>query len=261
MNDILFDLERGWKNIWKLDAIWLFSLISSSYSLVLFIQNQFTSDLMKFIYCIINLIYLILFVFCHLGIYYSAYCLSIYRKANIKDVLIALKKYTAELLGCSLLVIIIFTIFILVYIITINIFIPGLNNINKYAIVPFLFSIFTAFYYFIIYEIFSNDINHNNSIVEAWMIYRRNFRKLALLGIIMALISYIFQLLIAIVITLISSHLDQGSQNNINIINPSFYFQGNIIYQILFSTISIVFIPFSASVFVMAYHKYKDVQI
>ena len=84
---------------------------------------------------------------------------------------------------------------------------------------------------------------------------------MAMLGLILAIILKVYSAATGILTVLIQSGFDITSISKLNLFNPSASLNRNILFLLLNGIGLIIYIPFSASIFISAYLKYSDVKL
>ena len=104
MADVFLFLRQGWNDIWKQNIIWLFSALPILVQLFFTFRTQPIQDLSGLLISLVALPILItLSLVGFIGIPYLAYCFSIGTPANVQDTLSAVRKFSARVIGCSCL--------------------------------------------------------------------------------------------------------------------------------------------------------------
>ncbi len=191
MADIFWFLNHGWKNIWKQNNIWLFSVLA-------LLNNLFQIIIIKhelpfYIITATGVIPIILSFVGVIGVLYLAYCFSVGKPASIHETLTAARKFSGRVIGCSCLtLLILFPFLILFLVISINISSKHDQVSNSMTLLSLPLSVFVAVWYFSIFGFFANDWGVRRSVSGAWTLFVSHVKTLAMLGIISAIITRIY---------------------------------------------------------------------
>jgi hypothetical protein len=263
MSDALTFIILGWKNIWQQKAIWLFSSLPILSQLFPVFQSKLEpSSLLSLLDLVESFISIILWLASVTGVSYLAYCFSIGELATVSETISAIKKFSGRVFRFSCLgfLIIVPCLLFAITTSTRNPNFPANLSINLIlATLPL--SLFTAVWYFSIIEFFANDLGIWKSIKKAWILHTDHFKILASIGIIL---TGTFQIIIAVaggLAVLIQSGFDTTSLSNLNFINPYASLSHNILFLLLSAAIQIIWSPFIASVFTLAYLKFSSAKI
>jgi hypothetical protein len=256
MTDILLFIQNGWKNIWKLSIIWLFSALSIfNPSLILAQTTQSSNSFGSLLSLAGGFIYIILFLISFIGVPYIAYHFSLGRSVTIQETLLAIRKFSGRVIGCSCLTFLLISPIISLVVVISNSTQP-FRYFDNISFLFLLFSLFSAVWYFSLFEFFANNVGIRQSVKTAWVLFTAHFRILAALGIIMAIISKIYLIASAILTILIQSGLDIRSISNLNYVNPSASLSQNLLYTTISGVFGIIMNAFTPSAFVLAYFQY-----
>jgi len=263
MADVFLFIRDGWKIIWKQNTIWLFSALPILDQLFRAIQIKPEQNLSGSLLLLVEVfISTILSLISFIGVPYLAYCFSIDKAVTIQETLIAIRKFSGRVMGCSCLGFLILSpcIFLALAISIDNSTQPP--QLSNKAVLMFLpFSLFSAIFYFSLFGFFANDSGIRKSIKDAWALFTAHFRVLAILGIILVVVFNIYSAAAGISTVLIQSGFDITSLSKLDYINPFTSLSGNVLFVLIYGIGRIIFTVFSASVFVLAYLKYNGVKI
>jgi hypothetical protein len=262
MADVFLFLRQGWNDIWKQNIIWLFSALPILVQLFFTFRTQPIQDLSGLLISLVALPILItLSLVGFIGIPYLAYCFSIGTPANVQDTLSAVRKFSARVIGCSCLgLIILVPCLFLAFTISTNTSTQTLSTSNKFILMLFPLSIFSALWYFSFFGFFVNDSGVRKNLKSAWALFTAHFGVLAILGIILMIIFKIFSVAAGISTLLIQSGFDITSLSKLDYINPSMTLSRNILFILINGLGQTIFSVFGASVFALAYLKYSGVK-
>ncbi len=262
MADIFIFIQQGWKNIWKQNVIWLFSALTLSNLLPRVAPNMRASNLLlSFLSLTEAIISLILFYVGYIGVSYPAYCFSIGKSVTIRETLFAIKKFYGRVIGCSCLILLIFSPFLCLAAVIIKKSTDPAPILNNVILATLAFSSFSAIWEFTMFGFFANDLGIRQSLCEAWALFTNHFGVLAILGVVLPLIFRIYYAASGILTVTIQSGFDVTSLSKLNYIIPSTSLSNNILFLLISTIGTIIFSPFSASVFTLAYLKYSEVKI
>lgn len=263
MANIISFMQNGWKNIWRQNTIWLFSAlpIFDPIFRAVQIKHELNPPWLLF-YLVESFISIILIYVSLIGVPYLAYCFATGKSVTIRETLIAIRKFSGRVIGCSCLGLLLLSPCIfLAYAISTNNSTQPLQISNTATIFFFAASLFSAFFSFCIFGFFANDSSIRKSVGHAWDLFTSNFSVLATLGLIMMIISRMYVVMSGILTVLIQSGFDISSFRNLNYINPYLSLSKNIVYVLLSMIGQIIFTALNASVFALAYLKYSQVKI
>ena len=263
MADVFLFIRHSWKNIWKQKTIWLFS------SFYLFGQFSYFFRYKKewglfvsFIFLALNILFLVLFFISDIGVPYLAYCFLIGKSVTIQETLFAVRKFLGRVLGCSCLGLLLLSpLMFWILAVSINSSTHTIEFSDKTMIPLLLGSTFAALPQFTMVVFFENDWGIRKSIEKAWNLFISHFGVLAMLGLILAIILKVYSAATGILTVLIQSGFDITSISKLNLFNPSASLNRNILFLLLNGIGLIIYIPFSASIFISAYLKYSDVKL
>jgi hypothetical protein len=260
MADVFLFLQQGWKNIWKQNNIWLFSVLALSNNYFPIIQIKY--ELQIYITTAIGVVTTILSFVGFIGVPYLAFCFSVGKPVTIHETLTAVRKFSWRVIGCSCLTFLILSPFFCLFLIF------SINNISKYhqlsnnaILLSLPLSAFSAMWDFSLVGFFKNDWGVRQTVSGAWTLFLDHAKTLAILGIILTIIFRIYSTVSGILTVLIQSGFTIASLNGLNYINPSSSLIRNILYLLISNIGSIIFFPLSASVFTLAYLKYSGVKM
>jgi hypothetical protein len=260
MADIFWFLQHGWKNIWKQNNIWLFSVLALLNHLFHIILIKYESTF--YITTAVGVITIILSFVGVSGVPYLAYCFSVGKPASIHETLTAVRKFSGRAIGCSCLTLLILSPFLLLFlVISINISSKYDQISNSMALLSLPLSVFVAMWYFSMFGFFANDWGIRRSISGAWTLFVSHVKTLAMLGVISAIIIRIYIAVSIMLTVLIQSGFTITSLNKLNYISPSSSLSSNILFLLISYIGSIIYFPFSTSFFILAYLKYSGVKM
>jgi len=257
MKDIVFFITQGWKNIWRQRTIWLFSVISLFLSLGSLIKIEYKLNLFWLIFSLLELtVILVLSIVSSIGIPYLAYCFSIGNIVTFLETLSATRNFFWRFVGSSILVFLVVSPFIC------WVLISSINNStfpqfsDKALLLLFPLSLFSAMWDFTIFGFFAYDLNIRQSFKKAWILFFNHFSHLVVLGFARAIIIRIYLAVSVLFAVFIQSGFDLPTLSKLNLINPAVTLDNNILFILLSGIFTTIFLPFSASVFALAYLKY-----
>jgi hypothetical protein len=263
VSDVALFLQRGWKNIWKQDTIFFFSALPLLDQLFrLFITETDLKASMPLVDWIASVLSMLLFFIGFVGVSYTAFCSSIDQSVTISDVLVAVKKFSGRILGCSCLVLLVISpcMFLALALFRTESTQP-LQSSSSSILLVMLLSLFAALTEFTMFGFFSNDWGLRKSLTEAWALFNEHFGTLATLGIITAVIFRMSSSLAGVLTALIQSGFDITIFSKFNLINPSVDFSQNLLFVVLSGIGQIVLSPLNSSVFAVAYRKYREINL
>lgn len=263
MGNVFLFIRHGWKNIWRQKTIWLFSMMPLLTQLInIFLVKRPTDRLTAFLFLIINSIFIILSYISYIGVPYLAYSFLIGKSVSTQETLFAVKKFSGRVLGCSCLGLLLLSpLMFWILAVSINSSTHTIGFSNKTMIPLLLVSIFAALPQFTMVVFFENDWGIRKSIEKAWNLFISHFGVLAILGLILAIILKVYSAATGILTVLIQSGFDITSISKLNLFIPSASLNTNLLFLLLNGIGLIIYIPFSASIFISAYLKYSDVKL
>lgn len=262
MTDVFLFLGQGWNNIWQQNAIWLFGALPILYQLFRAFQIEPGQNLSGLLLSLVEvLISIILSLVSFIGVPYLAYCFSIGKPATFQETLSAIRKFSARVIGCSCIVfLLLIPCLFLAFTISTNTSTQQLEIPNKFTLILFPLSIFSAMVDFSFFGFFANDSGIRKNLKDAWTLFTADFGVLAILGIILVIIFHIFSIVAGISTLLIQSGFDLTSLSKLDYINPSMSLSKNILFVLINGLGQTIFTVFGASVFALAYLKYRGVK-
>jgi hypothetical protein len=259
MKDVFLFIENGWKIIWKQKLIWLFSAIPLFNQLFLSFQGKQESNLLgAFLSLTVVFIYGTLSFISLIGVPYIAYNFSVEKPVTILETLLAVKKFSWRVIGCSCLgFILISPFFLLVLANSINNATLTLQNTDKAILLSLPLSFSSPLWYFSMFGFFANDRSIWQSAKNAWALFTAHFSILAALGMGMAIIYRIYFTVSGIILVLIQSGFDTTSLATLNYLNPAASLTKNFWFMLFNGIGGVIFTPFTTFVFALAYLKYS----
>ncbi len=263
MADMFLFIQYGWKNIWKRYTIWLFSALPIFDQLFRAIQFKHEENwLWPFLYLTEETISIILIFICYIGVPYLVYCYSIRKPVTIHETLITVMKFSGRVIGLFFLSLLLFSPFFLLVVFISLKYSPQSPHIPNSLVIAFdMLSAFAALWQFSIAGFFINDWGIWQSIKEAWALFKNHFGILAMLGIILAVLLRSYNIASGIFTVLIQSGFNITSLSKLNYINPNTNLSNNLLFVLISGIGQIAYIPFSASVFILAYLKYSNAKV
>jgi len=262
MSEIFALMHLAWKSMWKQKNIWLFSALPVAAQL--FPSNRLGPDssFLQIIFILLNILVLILFWLAGtIGVPYLSYRFTIGKPATIRETLVAIRRFSGRVLKLSCFsVIALIPCLFSVWVISAQNSRPLINFSNNLVLAALPISIFTAFWDFSIVGFFVGDLKIRESIKNAWALYAKHFSFLAMTGIILAIVFSVLRVAAAILTLLIQSRFNTASLQELNIINPHTALSDNLLFQLINGGIQIIWIPFSISVFILAFVKYSNIK-
>ena len=262
MADVFLFMRQGWNNIWKQKIIWLFGALPIFHQLFLAFQIEPGQNLSGSLFSLVEvLISIILSLVSVIGVPYLAYCFSIGKSANVQEAISAVRKFSARVIGCSCLgLIILVPCLFLAFTFSTNTSTQTISTSNKFTLILFPLSIFGALFDFSFFGFFANDSGIRKNLKDAWALFTAHFSVLAILGILLVIIFQIFSVAVGISTLLIQSGFDITSLNKLDYINPSMTLSRNILFVLINGLGQTIFSVFGASVFALAYLTYSGVK-
>src|SRR5688572_14346562 len=262
MTDVFLFIRQGWNNIWKQNAIWLFGALPILDQLFRTFQIEPGQNLSVLLLSLIeNLISIILSLVSFIGVSYLAYCFSIGKSSTIQETLFAIRKFSGRVIGCSCLGFLILSPCLLLMLgISIDNTTQPPDISNKFILMIFPLSIFSAIWEFSFFGFFANNSGIRKSLKAAWELFTAHFGVLAMLGIILGIMFRIFSAAAGILTLLIQSGFDITSLSKLDYLNPFMSLSRNLLFVLISGLGQTIFSVFGASVFALAYLKYRGVK-
>ena len=261
MSDILFLLQRGWKNIWKEKGLWVFSaliLIGPLVRLIMPIQKS--ADLIS---SFINLATSALTFISYAGATFVAYCIVVRKAVIIKEAFQVATKSFWRVIGSSFL----FLLFIaapflcLVFMLSFKQYRQSSDFAHSFFFASILLSFLTAMWYFSLTEIVMRNSGIVMSLKSAWGIFKDHFAVLAVIGILITFLWHIANMIVGITTILIQYNFDFIVLGKLDFISPHLSFPNNRWYGLGSGIAQTIWLAYSTSIFVLAYLKYSGVKI
>jgi hypothetical protein len=255
-------LQRGWQNLWKNKVLWLFSsftLLSSMINLVL--RNQINADLEYFpLYLAVTPVTLYFTYLGCAGVSFVAYHSAVGNLVNFSHAFQTSKKLFWRVVAFSLLPFLVLAPCACVLVFAFSSWeTQRIENISKiFFLTSFPFSIISAMGYFPITETIANSSKFGKSLRTAWTVFTANFVHLAIIGLLLTGAVYLINLVISIVMMLVQSGFDMSALSKLNFFNPALSFLDNRIYSLIFVIPHLVWLPYYASIFTVAYLEYSS---
>jgi hypothetical protein len=260
MADVFLFIQNGWKNIWKQRTIWLFSILPVVLGQIIsFFPIKPEAKLLWALLSLITVfIYFVLSFISFIGVPYLAYSFSVGKSVTIQETLLAVKKFSGRIIGCSCLgLILISPLLFIVLAISIDKSTHIFQYSDKTLLLLRSFSLLGAIWNFSIFGLFANDWGIWQSVKNAWFLFWSHFGGLALLGISMVVIFWIYDVMSGMLTVLIQSGFDISALHGLDYINPAATLIKNPLFIFLASIEQIIAMPFSLSVLALAYLKYS----
>lgn len=259
MDNALFFIQNGWKNIWKQKTIWIFSLFT------LFSLSSL-NDSIKQISNLLIWTPIVLFaglcsVISFIGVPFAAYSFSIGNEVKVKEAFAAIKKnFWRAIVGWSCLgVFMLIPFFILLLILAKNLSqILGISDVVNLISLPFI--LFAAVGPFMMFGMFANDWGFWRSVKHALNLVFENFPFLAILGVILSFIRWAFTVAIGMLVVFFQSGFDISSFNTFTYLFPAQALSDNLVFAILLTIGNLIYMPLSASVFALAYQETSETE-
>ena len=195
------------------------------------------------------------------GVIYVLYCTNNGVPVNIQSTLLVIKKFFWLVLF-SFFTILFFLapFFCLVVILSFKQPIQSVDIAHNSYIVAIPLAIFAAMQYFLITEIITSETLIWESLKVAWAIFTKHFVVLALVGIILAVTWYVINITIGAAVILNQNNFDFTVLNKLDFVSPHLSFTENNLYKAVIAIAQTIWLTYTASVFVLAYSRYKDVK-
>lgn len=260
MADILLFAGNGWTSIWKHKIIFLFSALSLSNLLAFLHQLPIEAGLFDLVFpvalLLVNLSTTVIYV---IGVPYLALCHANGRTATIQETLSAVKKLFWQAIGCSCLGLVILLSFIFsAMVFSTDEQTEMLEVPNRILLLSLVFSVFGALWDFALFGFFTNDWSLQESLKNAWSLFKSRFGVLVTLGISVAVIYGICSALSGIITLLIQSGFDPASLRQLNFINPTATLGTNWLFASINGIGNVILSPWRASTFALAFVHYSQ---
>lgn len=256
-------MQQGWRNIWKQNIIWLFSSLTLLQQLISIIPvNQNSGLLWQFLILAEKAFLLVLSLTSSIGVSYLAFRFTTGKPANIQETLLAVKEFFAKVIVLGIFIVLIASPFLCwAFYISIDESTHTLQLAGTTILAFLPLSIFSAIYEFSVFGFFSDNLLVPQSLKKAWLVFVKHFAVLAALGMTFAIITMIYLVVSGIFTVLLESNFNTQSLSNFDFLNPSSLLRENVLFLLISGIIQIVFTPFSASVFALAYLKYSGEKV
>jgi len=259
MSDISLFLQHGWENIWKEKLIWLFGGLLLLEPLVQFIPVQNSTGLtFSFLRLVKSSISLLLTTSSYTGVIYIAYCAANGKSADIKTTINAIRKFFWFIV-LSFVTILFFLapFFCLALFLSIRQTVQPVDLAHNSYIFTIPLSIISALHFFLITEIITSEALIWESLKVSWSVFKSRFFQLSTIGVILGTASYALNVAVGVTITLIQHSFDFTSLSKFDFISPQLSFTNNGFYDVATLIVQMFWLIYSASIFVLAYSKYK----
>jgi hypothetical protein len=260
MADIFFFIQQGWKIIWKQNTIWLFSLLVPLYEfLLVFPIKKEANSLWPFLSVAKGIISFALVYITFIAIPYIAYCYAIGKLVTIRETLIAVRKFSGRIIGCSCLGLLMISPFLCLEPVILRRYsTDSVQSSSFLLLVSLLTFVFDAMVPFSLAGFFANDWGIRQTLSEAWALYTDHFLILAVLGISVQIIFHINYAISAVLAVLIQSGFAVNSLSGLNYFNPNSTLSGNLLYLLISGIGLLIIAPLHQSIFMIAHLKYSD---
>lgn len=260
MAEILWFLRQGWKNTWKQNLVWLFSTFPILISLFPLVQIKYGSNPgLLLLYLAGFFLSIFLAAQSYIGVPYLVYCFTMNSPTTLEDAFHAVGKFFGRILGCYLIGILVLLpcIFLMVGLSLDNSTRPP-HLSNRISLLRLPLSLFIAMVDFAMFEFFKKDSGIRATLSNSWNLFTSHFGVLAALGIILTVVFGIFSTASGILTVLLKSSFDLAALSQLNYLNPSTSFTGDVLFILTNGIGQMVCTVFSTSVFALAYLKYSE---
>ena len=263
MNDVSFFLKEGWKNIWKMRAIWLFSaLLFVSDFLYPFVDRQGVNLSATANSLAASLIAMILLAVGLIAVPYLAHAFFTGGPVTIGEAFSAVGQFGARVLLTGCLGLLILTPCIMLTLgLSLDTSTQPPQLLNRFFVLLLPLSLLSAMFYFPMFEFFAKDSRIRQSIQESWKLFRSHFWVLGTLGLAMTLVSRILSLAAGLLTVLLQSSFDAAMLRTLNYVNPSASLSGNLLFLSISGVGQMIYTAWTASVFALAYLKYSGAKM
>lgn len=259
MSDVFSLLRNGWENISKNKILWGFSFLVLIEPVIrLVIPYQRSSDLpILLVNLAVSITSFYLLFISDAGISYISYCIAIGEPVNAQIAYQASKKLFWRVVGLT------FVLLLIVSPCVCTVFLLSFKQPPQIADFAHSFfftltplSAFSAVMYFAITETIVNDSKIGKSLKAAWVVFTYHFLSLAIIGLLLAIVSYMISVSIGSTILLVQNDFDFVSLSKLDFISPQLSFTDNNFYKLAIAVFSTIWRTYSTSVFTVAYLKY-----
>ena len=259
MSDVSLLLKRGWENIWKEKLLWLFGGLLLLEPLVQFIPIQNSTGLtLSFLRLVKSFISLLLTTSSYTGVTYIAYCIANGKSADIKATLHIIRKFFWFVVLSFITIFFFVTpFFCLALILSFDQSIQPVELTHNSYIFTLPLSIISALQFFLITEIITSETLIWASLKVSWGVFKSRVFIMSTIGIILGAVSYACDVVIGVTITLIQHGFDVTLLSKFDFISPQLSFTNNNLYEVATLIVQMIWVIYSASIFVLAYTKYK----
>jgi hypothetical protein len=259
MNDLFFFLKQGWKNIWNMRAVWLFSALPVFNPFIrVLLSRQQTEPLLILGSLLGNFLTLIFLITGAIGVPYIAYCFSTGEPATSRDALSAVGEFGVRIIlsGC-LGILVIAPCLLLALGLSLDTSAQPPELLNRFFILALPVSLLNAMFYFPLFEFFAKDARIQQSIRESWNLFTLHFRVLAVLGILSTGVYRVIYAAAGFLTVLLQSGFDVPALRTLNFVNPSASLRGNLLFLFINGAMQMILTVWTASIFALAYLKYR----
>jgi hypothetical protein len=256
MTDVSLFLRQGWKHIWKQNNIFLFSSLMVFTNFMYFFTRG--SQASPFLLIFIPIIGLVFSFANTIGVPFLAYRFLIGNPAGIRETFAATREFSARVIGCSCLVLLMTSPILLIAFFVARAYSSTTNEILTLfgAIISLIFLPFGCFLDFCLFGYFGNNDDINQGLKKAWSLLVSHFWTLTTLSVVLSILGRGSLFLATILTLLVQGDLDLTSLREINLLNPGSLLTNNLLYLFISGVGSIILMPFSSLVYGSAYLKY-----
>lgn len=262
MSDVSSLLRNGWGNIWKNKILWGFSFLVLIEPVIrLVIPNQRSGDLPTILFNLsVSITSFYLLFISDAGVSYISYCIAIGEPVNVQTAYQISKKLFWRIVGLTFaLLLIVSPCICIVFLLSFKQPPQIADFAHNFFFTLTPLSVFSAVLYFAITETIANDSKIGKSLKAAWNVFTYHFASLAIIGLLLAIVSYTVNVSIGATIMLAQNGFDFSSLSKLDFISPHLSFTDNNFYKLVIAIFSTVWGTYSTSVFTVAYLKYNRV--
>jgi hypothetical protein len=255
-------LKNGWENIWKNKTLWVFSFLVLTEPVIrLIIPIQKGVDLpSSFFNLVVGFISIYFSFLSDAGVSFVSYRIAIHEPTNLQTAYQASKNIFWRVVAVT------FTIFLIISPCICSVFMLSFKQplqiadfSHNFFFTSIPLSVFSAIFYFPITEMIANNSKVGKSLKAAWTIFTFHFASLAIIGLLLALVSYLANLSVSATFLLSQNSFDLTSLGKLDFISPHLSISNNNFYKLISAFFTSVWTTYSTSVFTVAYLKYNGI--
>lgn len=260
MADIFSFLKTGWENIWKNKSLWGFGFLMLIEPIIhIFVPYQTSTELFSSLRSfVISLLSLYLSIWSMAGVSFISYRSAIGETVSLKAAYQSSKHIFWRVVGLMFALLLILSPFMCAVFIYSFKDPPQVTDFaHNFVVISMPLSALSAIFYFSLAEIIINDSKIGKSVKSAWIVFTRHFAVLIAIGLLLAITSYLTNIIFGAGLMVAQNNLDILSLKQFDFFSPYLSFTDNNFYTLANTILTIFWRTYITSVFTVAYLKYN----